>query len=101
MDLNQLLTLALGGGLVATITALFNGIKSLREGSRSRERDTIRDLVEQRKEAWQDRDEAIDQRDYWRNRAGLLEYLCNSNGVAVPSLPPMPTKEISNERTHE
>lgn len=99
MDVGQLLTLLLGGGALATITALFNGVKSLREGSRSRERDTIKDLIEQRKEAWSERDEAfdlrdnaLDQRDFWRERAGTLDYLCRTHGVEVPPLPQEPTR---------
>lgn len=91
MDVGQLLTLLLGGGAVATITALFNGIKSLREGSRSRERDTISDLINGRKTAETERDEAMDQRDAWRNRSGALEYHCRANGLALPAdVPPIP-----------
>lgn len=105
MDLDSLLTLLLGGGAVATITALFNGLKSLREGSRSRERDTVKDLIEQRKEARTERDEAVDraehaldERDYWRNRAGTLEYLLGRTGTDIPPLPPKPwEKEITRD----
>lgn len=96
IDVNSLLTLLLGGGMVATISALFNGVKSLREGSKSRERDTINELIEQRKEAWKDRDEAFDardkafdERDYWRNRAGQLEFIVQSNGIPTPALQPL------------
>lgn len=91
MDIGQLLTLLLGGGATATIVALFNGVKSLREGARTREKDTVEQLVAQRKEAWDDRDKAFDardeafnQRDYWRNWAGQLEYLCQKGGIPVP-----------------
>lgn len=97
MDVGQLLTLLLGGGAVATITALFNGVKSIKEGSKSRERDTISDLIEQRKEAWKDRDDAFDsrdkafdERDYWRNWAGQLDYIVRSKGHEVPPMPPRP-----------
>lgn len=102
MGIGQILTLLLGGGTVATLTALFSGIKSLREGSRARERDTIKDLVEQRKEAWKDRDDAFDardrafnERDYWRNWAGQLEYLARSKGVEIPARPSMAAKELA------
>jgi len=100
MDVGQLLTLLLGGGAVATITALFNGVKSLREGSRSRERDTIGDLIQRRKDAEEERDRAydardraFDERDYWRNWAGSLEYVCEQRGVGMPTKPPMPPEE--------
>lgn len=102
MDVGQLLTLLLGGGAVATITALFNGVKSLREGSRSREKDTIKDLIDQRKEAWEDRDSAFDardaafnERDYWRNWAGQLEYVIRSEGLQLPNRPQMPRDQSS------
>lgn len=90
LDVGQLLTLLLGGGMVATVSALFSGVKSLRDGARARERDTIADLINQRNEAWTDRDEALNERDYWRNWAGTLEYLALSQGVVVPTKPPMP-----------
>lgn len=100
MDVGQLLTLLLGGGAVATITALFNGIKSLREGSRSRERDTISDLINRRKEAEEERDRAydardraFDERDWWRNWAGRLEYTLVVNGVPLPPKEPFPKEE--------
>lgn len=107
MDVGQLLTLLLGGGMVATITAVFSGFKSLREGTRSRERDTISDLIARRKEAdderdkaREERDEAFDardrafnQRDYWRNWAGTLEYtimVIDPTKLPVKPVPPDP-----------
>ena len=91
MDVNQLLTLLLGGGFVATVTALFNGIRSLREGARGRERDTIGGLIKDRKDAIEERDKANDrtdemtqQRDMWRNWAGRLEYGITSQGGDLP-----------------
>lgn len=98
LDVGQLLTLLLGGGMVATVSALFSGIKSLREGARARERDTIADLISQRNEAWTDRDAALDERDYWRNWAGTLEYLALSQGVVVPTKPPLPGDNNESER---
>lgn len=94
----ELLTLLLGGGAVATIGALFQGAKSLQTGARARERQTVSDLVKQRKEAWVDRDNAIDSRDYWRNWAGTVEYHANLAGVILPPKPPEPIpKEIKDE----
>jgi hypothetical protein len=91
VTVSQLLTLLLGGGAVATITALFNGIKSLREGSRGKERDTIAGLIKDRKDAQEDRDKAEDardammnERDQWRNWAGRLEYGLAQHGVELP-----------------
>lgn len=90
MNTGDLLTLLLGGGAVATIGALFQGIRSIRDGARQREKDTVNDLIEQRKEAWEDRDRAIDERDYWRNWAGTVEYNARQKGVELPGRPPMP-----------
>lgn len=104
MTVGDLLTLLLGGGALATITALFNGVKSLREGSRAREKDTIKDLINQRREAWEDRDRAFDardrafnERDHWRNRAGTLEYLLRASGSEVPPMPELPRDQPSRE----
>ena len=90
MDTEALLTLLLGGGAVATIGALFQGIRSLQTGARAREKDTVNDLVSQRKEAWLDRDNALDSRDYWRNWAGTVEYMAGQKGVELPPRPPEP-----------
>lgn len=97
MDISQLLTLLLGGGFVATVTALFNGVKSLREGSRSRERDTISDLINGRKEAEHDRDRNADERDMWRNWAGRLEYGLLQNGVDLPPGRPIFADEVRDD----
>ncbi len=92
IDVNNLLTLILGGGLVATIGALVNGYKSLRDGAKSREKGTIEDLVSQRKAANEERDLeskekdfAFDQRDYWRNRAADLEFALRKAGIEPPT----------------
>lgn len=104
MDIGSLLTLLLGGGAVATITALFNGVKSLREGARSRERDTIQDLIDRRKEAdkerekaYRARDRAFDQRDYWRNRCGVREFQLNSAGVPLKPVEAEPPDEPEDD----
>ena len=90
MQSSDVLTLLLGGGAVATISAAFKGIDTLRTGARAREKDTVNQLVEQRDEAWVDRDNAIDQRDYWRNWAGRLEYGLQQHGIDMPEKPPYP-----------
>lgn len=91
IDINNILTLILGGGLVGTLTALFNGYRSLKDGAKTREKGTIEDLVSQRKNAVQERELefeeknfAFDQRDFWRNRAADLEYTLRQAGVDTP-----------------
>lgn len=91
---SDVLTLLLGGGAVATISAAFKGIDTLRTGARAREKDTVNQLVEQRDEAWVDRDNAIDERDYWRNWAGRLEYGLQQNGVDMPPKPAFPVPKV-------
>lgn len=90
MESGELLTLLLGGGAVATLTAFFQGIRSLQGGARAREKETVTELVEQRKEAWRDRDHAIDLRDYWRNWAGTVEFYARKEGVTLPDRPAEP-----------
>lgn len=99
MESGELLTLLLGGGAVATIGAFFQGIKSLQGGARAREKETVNALVKQRKEAWNDRDHAIDSRDYWRNWAGTVEFYARQSGVQLPERPtePEPPKEEDGE----
>lgn len=92
MDTGELLTLLLGGGAVATFSALFTGIKSLQTGARARERETVASLVAQRKEAWEDKNFADDVADYWRVWAGTVEYEARRNGVELPQRPPEPVK---------
>lgn len=93
MTTGDLLTLLLGGGAVATIGALFKGLQALQTGARARERDTVKSLVEQRNEAWHDRDTAIDERDYWRNWAGTLEWHARRGGIELPDRPPLPEEK--------
>ena len=91
MEAKEILTLLLGGGFVATIGALFQGLRSLQNGARARERETVNNLVDQRNEAWVDRDNAIDRSDYWQQWAGTVEYLARQNGVEIPQRPAEPT----------
>lgn len=100
MSANEVLTLLLGGGAVATIGALFQGIRSLQSGARARERETVDNLVEQRNEAWVDRDNAIDRADYWQQWAGTVEYLARQNGVELPLRPaePKPKQYVKKDK---
>lgn len=97
METGDLLALLLGGGAVATIGAVFQGIRSLQTGARARERDTVNTLVKQRKEAWSDRDYSNEERDYWRSWAGRMEYLATRAGVEIPEKPPYPVKPKDDE----
>lgn len=102
IDITQILTLVLGGGMVATVTAFFSGFKSLKEGARTREKSTIEDLIAQRTKAFNERDTefedktwAYSDRDRWKSYAGQLIFLLNKFGHTseIPPLPPEPPRE--------
>lgn len=93
MNTGDLLTLLLGGGFVATMTALFQGLRSLQTGARTREKETVNALITQRKEAWLDRDNANDQVDYWRKWAGTVEFEALRAGVILPTRPDAPVEK--------
>lgn len=102
IDITQILTLVLGGGMVATVTAFFSGFKSLKEGARTREKSTIEDLIAQRTKAFNERDTefedktwAYSDRDRWKSRAGDLEFIIRKHGLgdSIPSMPPEPPRE--------
>jgi hypothetical protein len=97
MTTGDLLTLLLGGGAVATIGALFKGLQALQTGARARERETVKSLVEQRNEAWEDRDFLTDERDYWRNRSGTVEFHSHREGVSLPDLGKPPERKKRDE----
>ena len=91
MSVSAILTLVLGGGGVAAITALFSGFKTLRESSKTDEKDHLLALIDARRlayvdrsEALAERDKAVDQRDYWRNRAAEAEFRLKRLGAQVP-----------------
>lgn len=98
MSTADLLTLLLGGGMVATLGALFKGLQALQSGARARERDTVASLVEQRNEAWDDRDFLADDRDYWQSWAGSVEFLARSNGVNIPDRPARPVRAKQRDK---
>lgn len=97
MSTSELITLLLGGGAVATITALFQGIRSLQSGARAREKETVADLVKQRKDAWRDRDRANERATYWQRWAAKVEYEASRKGVELPERPEEPTWDDEDE----
>lgn len=102
MNVSELLTLLLGGGAVATLGALFQGIRSLQNGARTREKETVKELVKQRKQAWIERDNSNAQADYWRRWAAIVEYEASRNGLQLPPRPPEPTeKKYEDEESNQ
>lgn len=101
MEAADLLKLLLGGGAVATFTAVFKGIQALQTGARRRERDTVKSLVEHRNEAWADRDYWQDMADHWMQWAGTVEYEARSAGVRLPNRPPEPQRKEKPEQHND
>lgn len=84
---SDLLNVLFGGGLVATATAVFSGIKAIRDGSHAKEREAIADLKAWREESNDARVQAEKERDYWRSWAGKCEYELERRGIPLPSRP--------------
>src|SRR5690242_7205639 len=100
------LNLILGGGLVATIGAVFKGLQMFRNSMTVRTRNAVSDLERWRleadtrtKEARADADWYLDLADYWRARAGMAEFQARSAGVTLDPPPPLPIRQGVNNVT--
>ena len=82
----------LGGGLVATIGAVFSGIKMLREQGTTRAKGAIADMERWRAAALVDAEYYLDLADYWRDRAGSVEFAARVGGVDLPAPKPLPER---------
>jgi hypothetical protein len=92
MDSNTWVPLVVGGGGVAVITAVFQGLRSIQTGISAKARQSIEDLErwrddadEARKRAEQARDAAYARLLQWQRYAGALEFALLSNGLEPPS----------------
>lgn len=91
MGLPELLTLILGGGLVATIQGVTKALGAYRQGARAHERDVLTDSESWRRTADDARRRAEAERDWWRQRAWGLWQQCVEHGGApgpIGSPPP-------------
>ena len=100
----ELVTLALGGGLAATVQAIVKTITAHRAGARARERDVITDSERWRRAAddarvtaYRERDQALTERDWYRDHYGILRVRCMVAGVTVADLPPSPPRPSTTE----
>lgn len=93
MDAGQLLTLLLGGGGVAFITALFQGLKNLRAGARAHEKEAVKDLADARATAEDNLEYALAELSWWRRWAGMLEYVLARAGQEPPPRPKYPERK--------
>lgn len=102
MNVSDILTLVLGGGLVATIAAIFKGVQALREGARAKEKDLVVDLEDWRSKANQAREIAEAQRDYWREKAADYRFILRDlYGHSLPPENPPRAVQQQQEISHE
>lgn len=94
MESNDLLNAFLGGGLVAFIAALYKVVEGWREGTWRRQDHAYADLEKWRKDADDAREWEALQHQWWRQRAGRLEWviLVNLGPEKVPPAEPYPTR---------
>ena len=80
MGLPELLTLVLGGGLLATIQGIVKASNAYRDGARARERDVLTDSESWRISSDDARRCAERERDWYRQRAAELWQQCMEHG---------------------
>lgn len=95
-DLNAFFGLLLGAGGVASIKAIGDVLRYFRAGKAMKEQGLVASLstalersdseVEELKEAL---DFRTDERDYWRNRNGKLEFLLDKAGIVYEAARPL------------
>jgi len=98
---SEWLNLILGGGFVATIGAVYKGLKEYREGSWRRKDSAVADLERWRKQSDDAREWEAVQHQWWRSWAGRLEYKITSTlgPEALPTKEPYPTHPKDKEDT--
>lgn len=95
MGLPELLTLVLGGGLLATIQGITKALSAYRQGARARERDVITDSESWRISSDNARRCAEQERDWYRNYAVELWHKCwEHGGNPGPLRSPPPSREL-------
>lgn len=100
LGIPELIALLLGtGGLAGTVTSIVQARRAVAEGARTDERGVIADLERWRRAAddarvvaYQERDRALRERDWYRDHYGLLRSRCMAAGVTVADLPACPPR---------
>lgn len=93
MDIQTLVTLLLGAGGVAFLSAMFKGITALRSGARAREREAVDDLGKWRDQIDQARHRAERDRDYWCRIANRYAAQLIRHGIDPDPADPVPPSE--------
>lgn len=94
MDAGTLLTVLLSVGGAAFITAVFSGVRSLREGVKAREKEAITNIASWGQDAARRADKAEDDRDYYRDWVGILLFAMRKEGMTPPDAPKRQPREI-------
>lgn len=87
MDAGTLVTVLLSVGGAAFITAVFSGVRSLREGVKAREKEAITNIATWGQDNAKRADKAEDDRDYWRDYAGKMLFQLRKEGIEPVSPP--------------
>lgn len=97
----HVLDLILGGGGVAFLACLYQGAKMFRDGTDKRITRDMANLEKRIAEAREDADFYQEEADYWRTRAGRLEYVVLKHGLQneVPPPPPLPERPQTPRET--
>lgn len=89
-----------GGGLLGTITGIYQVVKAHREGARAHEREVMAATERWRRQSDAARQEAEHERDWWRDRAAEVWQACLEHGgkpaplgrpPSLPHEPPVPS----------
>lgn len=83
-SLTTILTLVLGAGGIGFLKFLFDGINNWRAGSSKKKSDAMQDLERWRSDANDSREWAESKEQWWRDRAGQMQYALTSHGIAIP-----------------
>lgn len=94
MGLPELLTLLLGGGLLATVQGVTKALSAYRQGARARERDVITDSESWRISSDNARRCAEQERDWYRQRAVDLWQQCVEHGGKPGPLGSPPSRRL-------
>lgn len=95
----EFLTIILGGGAAAMVTAIVQAYRSIKDGSRVQEKDAFADLEISRRRETRRREWAETERDYWHSWAATLEFTLRANVASnlVPERPPYPIRPKEEE----
>ena len=93
VDLNTVFTVLLGGGAIATFTAIFKGVASLRSGATARQRQIMDNLASNNERNEQRAARAEADRDFWHATTGGYHYQLVQAGITPNPVNPIPPSQ--------